>query len=502
MKSYTVFILLSLSLTFLGCYKQKSDFELRQDQLLAIEKLIERKKASASIPGIAVAVLKNGIITKTITSGLANIESGAPVQVSTVFQLASTTKSFSATAVILLIMEGKLQLTDRVGDLLEDLPKNWQGVTVRQLLSHTSGLPDVTRQEGKLDLIADSWENAFAILSESPLQFNAGEQWGYNQTNYVLLSMIIEQKSGMSFEDFMTKRLFQPLRMNSTFFTPPANSTISLAVNYEMNDENKLVIRDLSFPPYVRAAGGLWSSIDDLIRWNAALDSGKLLQAELAQKMWTSIALNDGTQYRIDGKTKGYGLGWVVDDAPDQKAVGHSGGNSTAYRRFIDEKFTIIVFHNGVYDPDALIESIARIMRSKPGEANFNPQVRLWEAAMAGDTIEIINSLKEQADIELIDTRNSKSGRRALNWAAWFNRPETVRLLVKKGANIDAQNLTGFTALHHAAEAGSLKAAKVLLELGANTNITNQTGNNAKQTALSQNHLKIVDLIDSVSQNK
>jgi CubicO group peptidase (beta-lactamase class C family) len=403
---------------------------------------------------------------------------------------------------MMLVMDGKLQLSDHVGDLLHGLPSTWQSVTVRQLLSHTSGLPDVTRQAGKLDLIANSWEKAFAIITESPLQFKAGEQWSYNQTNYVLLSMIIEKKSGMSFEDFMTKRLFQPLRMKSTFFTPPADSAISLAVNYEMNDETKLAIRDLSFPPYVRAGGGLWSSLDDLIQWNVALDSGKLLKEEFVKAMWTSIALNDGTQYRIDGKTIGYGLGWVVDDAPDQKVVGHSGGNSTAYRRFMDEKFTVIVLHNGVYDPDALIESIATIMRSNPGEAEPTPQVLLWEAAMAGDTIEIINSLKDQADIELPDTRRSKSGRRALNWAAWFNRPEAVRLLVKKGANIDAQNATGFTALHHAAEAGSLEAAKVLLELGANTDITNRAGNNPKQTALSQNHLKISDLIDSVSQKK
>lgn len=488
-----IIITVICSLLFSSCVQHSAEHALSQEQSAAIEKLIDKQKALYHLPGIAVAIIQNGAVVKKIVSGQANVEANTPVTESTSFQLASTTKSFTATAVLSLVKDGSLHLSDPIGNILTDLPPTWKNVTVRQLLSHTSGLPDITRTPGQLDLIANSWESILKIIYVSPFQFKPGEQWAYTQTNYVLLSLIIEKISGMSFEKFMNERLFKPLNMNNTFFT---DSTKSIAANYSYADE-KLANRDLTFPQFSRAAGGLYSSLEDLIKWNNALDAEKILPAELSKEMWSAITLNDSTVFRVNGKTVGYGLGWVVEDAPYQRAVGHSGGNSTAYRRFIDEKFTIIVLHNGVQNPDDLIEAIAFIMRSKPGEAGPTAQARLWEASKTGDTAEIIAALKDGADINQLDTSKRKSGRRALNYAALLNQADAIRILLKNGANINAATVSGLTPLHHAAESGSLKAAKLLLESGANPNLTNKAGAKPADIARSNNHPEIANLIDS-----
>ncbi len=485
-----------LSLGVAGCHRESHEQGLRPEQSQAMDRLLASQMTANQIPGLAAAVIKDGKVVKRVTLGVANVQTRAPITGEVPFQLSSTTKSFTATSVLLLVSDGRLHLSDRLGDLLEGLPPPWQSVTVRQLLSHTSGLPDITRRSGELDLIADSWEAALPMLVHAPLQFAPGDRWSYTQTNYVLLARIVEHVSGKTIEAFMNERLFQPLGMKHTFFVSPGD-TRSRVVNYERSDSGQPVPRHLEFPPYVHAAGGLSSSLDDLIMWNAALDSGRLLKPELTREMWATTSLNDGSKFRIDGKTIGYGLGWVVDDSPGHRSVGHSGGNSTGYRRFIDEKFTIVVLHNGVMDPDGLIDSIAAIVRSAPGGDGSTAQTRLWDAAMSGDTAEIVRALKDGADIEALDTRKSRNGRRALNWAACFNRPEAIHVLLEHGAKIDAENLSGFTALHHAAETGSLKAAEVLLSAGANPIHANRAGERPADTARRHGHTDVAARIDA-----
>ena len=305
----TVIAIAVYGLAGLGCGRDVPAPGLRPEQSQAIDRLLESQKNAHQIPGMAVAVVENGTVAKRVTLGLADLASGVPVSANTPFQLSSTTKSFTATAVLLLVDDGRLRLSDRVGDLLEGLPPAWSPVTVRELLSHTSGLPDVTRQAGHLDLIADSWERALPMLETAPLQFAPGERWAYTQTNYVLLARIVERISGLTLEEFMAERLFRPLGMVDTFFAAPGDATRSCATNYELSDGGETVKRDLEFPPFVHAAGGLCASLEDLIRWNVALDSGQVLSSELAQQMWSATPLADGSRFRLDGGTIGYGLG-------------------------------------------------------------------------------------------------------------------------------------------------------------------------------------------------
>lgn len=477
-----------LCLLLAACGPQQTT-ELTQDQSQAIDRLLNAQLTSAHVPGAAIAVIMQSKVAKRATKGVADTASAAPVTAATPFQLASTTKTFTSVGVMKLVEDGRLKLDTRAGDLLDGLPDAWRAVTVRQLLSHTSGLPDIVRTPGKLELIAASWEEAEKLIHDAPMQFAPGTRWAYTQTNYVLLAKIIEKLSATSFEQFLNVRLFRPLDMRDTFFA--GTDARKCAANYERGEDGASKPRDLTFPAFVHAAGGLCSSLDDLVRWNIAIDEGRVLPPVLLNEVWTAARLPDGT-------TTGYGLGWVVDTAQGRRAVGHSGGNSTAYRKYPDDRMTVIVLHNGVLDPDGLVSSIAEIVQGKNATSAQSAQESLWEAAKSGDTAAIAKALDAGADIEALDTRKSRGGRRALNWAAWFNRAEAIRLLLARGAKIEAENNTGFTALHHAAEAGSLDAAKALLAAGANPKHANKAGDLPADTARSNGHPELADLIAAV----
>jgi CubicO group peptidase (beta-lactamase class C family) len=497
-RAFAVLAAIAVScLALSGCARETAQTDLTPEQSGAVDRLLETQKAANRIPGLAAAVIRNGKLVKRVTLGVADLQTGAPVTADTPFQLSSTTKTFTATSVLLLVADGGLRLEDCVGDLLDGLPASWHDVTVRQLLSHTSGLPDIVRLPGRLELIAETWKGALPMIESAPMQFPPGERWAYTQTNYVLLARIVERASGKPLESFMAERLFVPLGMNNSFFAVGGDAARVPAVNYEPSERGEPALRRLDFPTFVHAAGGLCASLDDLVRWNAALDAGSVLPPALQKEMWTSTPLNNGKPFRIDGKTIGYGLGWAVDDTPAHRSVGHSGGNSSAYRRYLDEGFTIIVLHNGVADPDGLVASIASIVRRGSAGGSASAQERLWEAAMSGDTAEIERALGDGADIEALDTRRSRSGRRALNWAAWFNHPDAIRALLRHGAKIDAENATGFTALQHAAEAGSLEAADVLLAAGADPMHRNRSGSRPAETARSQGHPEVAARIEA-----
>lgn len=325
-----------------------------------VDTFIQGEMERRKIPGVALAVVRDGKVIKQAAYGLANVELSVPVKPETVFPLASTTKPFAASAVLLLVQDGKITLDDPVLQHLPQLPAAWKPVTIRHLLTHTSGLPDVAIKPGKPELIATSLDEALQKLAEMPVLAEPGARWAYNQTNYVLLGMLIEKVSGVPFQEFIQQRIFQRLGMSSTTFGDATEVVPGRASSYERSPSGALAHRDLVFPPYVRMAAGVNSNLPDLLRWNAALQAGTLLKPELLTQMWTAVKLADGSVFRLDKKTLGYGMGWVVNERPGHKSVGHSGGNSTAYARFLDDGVTVILLHNGNGNPDALLEGVAQ----------------------------------------------------------------------------------------------------------------------------------------------
>jgi len=336
------------------------------------DEYIRAEMQKRHIPGLTLAVLKEGRAIKQKAYGMANVELGVPATIDTVYQIASNTKTFTSVAVMLLVEEGKLSLDDKVATLLPGLPASWGGVTVKHCLTHTSGLPDVMVNSVSADVIAETRDEAIKKLAAIPVVSKPGEKWKYIQTGYMLLGMIIEKVAGVSFDQFLDQRIFKPLGMTSTSIADyreivPRRASLYTRIIVRGNEafmspEHVWAMQPaFVYPSYLHTGAGINTTTGDLARWDAALSSDRLLKPPTLEVMWSAVVLADGQPFRL-GPDTGYGCGWVVRDRPGHKSVGHSGGASTAYARFLDDKVTVIVLTNlQGSDPDSLVEGVAKI---------------------------------------------------------------------------------------------------------------------------------------------
>lgn len=308
-----------------------------------VDAYVQRLMARQHIPGVSVAVVRDGKVVLARGYGVANAELGVPAAADTVYQLASVTKPFTATAVMLLVEDGKLGLDDRLTALIPDLPTAWGEVTVRHLLSHTSGIKNLTARKDFAESIRRDFaprELAGSVASE-PLEFAPGTKWDYSNTNYILLGMIIEQVGGRPYGEFMAGRIFGPLGMARTRANDLHAVIPGRAQGYTW-DGKELRIGEYHSASQPFAAGMLVSTVADLARWDAALDAGTLLPRPRLDQMWTPARLSGG-------EAAGYGLGWEVGAANGHRTISHGGGIpgfSTQFSRFPDDRLTVIVLAN------------------------------------------------------------------------------------------------------------------------------------------------------------
>ena len=349
-----------------------------------VDDYVQAEMQRRHIPALSLAVTQNGKIVKQKAYGLANVELNVAATPETVYQIASTTKTFTASAILKLVEEGKLSLDDSVTKWLPEVPAGWSGVTVRHCLSHTSGLPDIVLDPCTLDLVADTREEAIKKLAGMPAPNQPGATWSYNQTGYVLLGMILEKVSGMKFEEFLEQRFFRPLGMTATRFGDykeivPGRASLYTRLESCGPEGPKLFPDKIQsaqpayvYNPDMHTGAGINTTAGDLAKWNLALDEAKVLKRETLDQMWSAAKLADGNVFRFGGTT-GYAHGWVVDDRPGHKSVGHSGGGSTAYWRFLDDKLNVIVLTNlQGSDPDSLAQGVAALdvpaLAESPGQ--------------------------------------------------------------------------------------------------------------------------------------
>ncbi|MEO8449232.1 MAG: serine hydrolase domain-containing protein [Gemmatimonadota bacterium] len=323
------------------------------------ERFIRETMASRHLPSVTMAVIKDGRVIDQAAFGTASVELNVPATVSTVYPIASATKAFATELLMMLVEEHKLELTDTLGALLPDLPEAWTGIPLSRAMSHTSGLPDIALVPGRGPLVSEDGDSAMVKLRTMPMQFRPGEKWSYNQTNYMLIKRIIERITGDVFEAQVRHRIFEPIGMTSTAFGDGKDVIPGRATAYEADKTGKLTVRRVDFPPYVRAAAGINTNVVDWSKWLIALTSGSLLKPESKAELWTAVKLNDGSVFRL-GKQMGYGGGYVVDDTPGFRWIGHSGGGTAAFRYFLDQKIGFVVLTNGTMDPDALLAGIAK----------------------------------------------------------------------------------------------------------------------------------------------
>jgi CubicO group peptidase (beta-lactamase class C family) len=271
---------------------------------------------------------------------MANIELSVPVKPETVFEIGSITKQFTAAGILLLAQEGELSVDDKLSQHLKDIPESWKNITLRHLLTHTSGIKSYTGLDG-FELTRHLTQAQFLkTLGVQPLEFQPGASWKYSNSGFSLLGYVIENVSGENYWHFMGERIFKPLGMTSTTDRLPGRIIPSRADGYEQTN-HVWINRDYDLTD-VFSAGAIASTVGDLAKWNAALDSDDLLTAATKSQMWTPAKLNDG-------KPTKYGFGWFLDSVEGHKNIGHGGstsGFSASIQRFPDDKLAVIILSN------------------------------------------------------------------------------------------------------------------------------------------------------------
>jgi len=288
--------------------------------------------------------------------GLSNINPVDSLQLHSRFRLASVSKQFTATGIMKLKESGLLSYHQELTTIMPELP--YQNITVRHLLTHTSGLPDYVTlmdQYWKPDLAADDPKRLISgnqdvidmlARKKPPIKFNPGEKWEYSNTGYVLLASIIERISGQPFAQYLNEQVFQPAGMTNTSvyrFVPGYDKKNPLRVYGFQVEENTKVSNDVHYLNHAQGDGGIYSTVGDLYKWDRMLYTNEIVSQPTLQEAFTAAILNDGS------KTT-YGFGWAVETDPQgDKTVSHGGGwlgFRTHFYRNIDKKQCIIILTN------------------------------------------------------------------------------------------------------------------------------------------------------------
>ncbi|HUY32117.1 MAG TPA: serine hydrolase [Pirellulales bacterium] len=322
----------------------------------------------------SVLVAKDDAVLVSEGYGWSNVELRVPNTAQTRFRLGSITKQFTAMAVMILQEQGKLNLDDPVGKHVDDAPEAWNDVKIHHLLSHTSGIPSFTSfpDYPKKWMLPQTLPEMIARFKDKPLEFEPGEKFAYSNSGYLLLGAIIEKAAGMSYEMFLKQSVFDPLAMRDSGYDHHETILQHRAAGYTREGEQlaNAAYIDMSQP---HAAGALYSTVDDLLRWDRALTAGKLITAESMAKMFTPVRDN-------------YAYGWSVQTRDGKTATSHAGGIngfSTQILRIPELKLCVVVLSNvESHSPGRIAQDLAAIVLGEPYKlpktrrvAKVDPQV-------------------------------------------------------------------------------------------------------------------------------
>ena len=330
-------------------------------------------------PGCALLVIKDGKTVFRKGYGVTDLRSRHAIGPETNFRLASLTKQFTATAIMLLVRDGKLRYDDHLSNVFPDFPTYSKAITIRHLLNHTSGLLDyediMEKQytgvpDEKIPQINDA--GVLELLKhQTGTKFAPGTRWDYSNSGYVVLAMVVEKKSGMSFGDFLHLRIFKPLEMNGSIaYEKGKNEVAKRAYGHTLN-AGSWRETDQSSTSATLGDGGVYTSLNDLEKWDRALTSYTLLTAkEMALALTPPATARGGPLQKPDGRMAPlYGFGWFLDPYRGHRRYSHYGetvGFRTAIQRFPDDRRTVIVLANRAeVDAPALAERVADLYLGK-----------------------------------------------------------------------------------------------------------------------------------------
>lgn len=334
----------------------------------AVAQYVNAEMAREHIPGVALLVARDGKIVRAEGFGLSNVELGVPVKPETLFQSGSVGKQFTATAVMMLVEQGKISLDDSITKYFPHAPSAWKPVTVRHLLSHTAGFTDYPKD---FDYRKDYSEaELLKIVEAIPLAFPPGTKWSYSNLGYLTLGILIHRVTGKFYGDVLEERIFQPLGMQSTRIMSEADIVPNRAAGYRLV-KGQLKNQEWVSPTLnTTADGSLYFSVQDLAKWDAALYSEKLLKRSSLEQMWSVVKLNDGQP-----NSGHYGFGWEISHSHGHRLIDHSGswqGFKTQISRYVDDKLTVVVLSNlAEADPEKIAEHVAGLYLQ--GQAGTGP---------------------------------------------------------------------------------------------------------------------------------
>ncbi len=308
-----------------------------------IDNYVNAAMSRQHIPGLSLAIVQEGRLVKEMGYGLASLELNVPAKPSTVYELASATKPFMATAIMMLEQEGRLHLDDALSKYVGKTPDAWREVTIRHLLSHTSGIKDYLERPEMTPFDLPP-EKIVEIAADFPLNFSPGEKWAYSNTGYVLLGMVVQKVSGKSLSEFLEERVFKPLGMSATRQDQPDGVYPNRAQGYLWLGPGGMRNADMfKYMASNRGDAGILSTVEDLVKWDAALNSNALLSNASRKAIWTATRLKDGSFCN-------YGLGWFIGNVNGHRHIHHPGGYAgaaTIISRYPDDQLTIILLANG-----------------------------------------------------------------------------------------------------------------------------------------------------------
>ncbi len=341
---------------------------LETKKIAAINRYVMAEMARQRIPGLALGIYKNGTPVLAKGYGMANVELNVPMSADSVLQSGSIAKSFTATAVMMLVERGQIKLDDSISKYFPQAPASWEPISIANLLSHTSGLPaydtvELQKPGMPFDLRSDfSEDDMVAKIARLPINFNPGENWSYENTNFVLLGILIHRVTGQHYSQFLQENIFSPLGMKSTRIISDIDIVPNRAAGYEIIG-GKLGNQRWVSPTFnATADGAMYFTIRDIAHWDRALYGESLLKRESLQQMWTP--------YPYAGKqsAEGFGFGWAVESVNGHRVIEHGGawqGFTAYFSRYIDKQLTVVVLTNLDADhsnPLAVVRAVAGLV--------------------------------------------------------------------------------------------------------------------------------------------
>jgi CubicO group peptidase (beta-lactamase class C family) len=331
-----------------------------------VDRYLQMQMQRLQIPGLAVAVVKDGRLILERHYGTASVEFGAPVTSDTVFAINSVTKAFTGVAAMRLVEEGRLDLSAPVSRYLTDLPETWRSVTIRQLLSHMSGLPDIMRAPTVETDAAAAWTWVLA----QPVRFTPGQGFHYCQTNYTLIQRVVNQIEGRAPDAPLAEAQLAIAGMADTHYGDAYAVITNKAPTYRWTlggpmitgyraaastTPSTLTATSERFLPFRRASSGMNSTVGDMARWMIAIQDGRILNERSLETLWTPVAFNDGQKGQ-------WGLGWQILSRGDHRAVGMTGGGRAAVFLYPEDGVGVVILTNltGSF-PEDMIDKIASI---------------------------------------------------------------------------------------------------------------------------------------------